>query len=251
MMQHLKVSIITAVFNGEPAIVATLKSVAAQDYSEIEHIVIDGGSRDSTPALVREHGDRVSRFVSEPDAGVYDAFNKGLRLATGDVIAFLNCGDTYASADVVSRITEVFSDEEIQAVFADVLIVDSRNPDRVIRRYNSKHFSPESMAYGLMPAHPSLFIRREIYRRIGEYDARFEIAGDFELCLRIFITAAVRYRYLNEAIVRMPTGGLSNRGWRSKLTITREMYKACTMNHVRTNFVKLCLRFPLKLLEMI
>jgi glycosyltransferase involved in cell wall biosynthesis len=250
-MKHPKVSIITAVFNGESAIVATLKSVAAQDYSDIEHIVIDGGSRDSTPALVRKHGDRVFRFVSEPDAGVYDAFNKGLRLATGDVIAFLNCGDTYASADVVSRMTEALSDEEIQAVFADVLIVDSQNPDRVIRHYNSKHFSPASMAYGLMPAHPSLFIRREIYRRIGEYDSRFEIAGDFELCLRIFITASVRYRYLNEAIVRMPTGGLSNRGWRSKLTITREMHKACTMNNVRTNFVKLCLRFPLKLLEMI
>jgi len=225
--------------------------VAIQDYSAIEHIVIDGGSRDSTAALVRQHGDRVARFVSEPDAGVYDAFNKGLRLATGDAVAFLNCGDTYMSETVVSQMAQILSHDDIQAAFADVLIVDGGDWNRVIRRYSSRRFSPASMAYGLMPAHPSLFVRSEVYRRVGEYDPNFKIAGDFELCLRIFITASVRYRYLNEAIVRMPTGGLSNRGWRSKLTITREMYKACIMNDVKTNFAKLCLRFPLKLLEMV
>jgi len=213
--------------------------------------VIDGGSRDSTAALVRQHGDRVARFVSEPDAGVYDAFNKGLRLATGDAVAFLNCGDTYMSETVVSQMAQILSHDDIQAAFADVLIVDGGDWNRVIRRYSSRRFSPASMAYGLMPAHPSLFVRSEVYRRVGEYDPNFKIAGDFELCLRIFITASVRYRYLNEAIVRMPTGGLSNRGWRSKLTITREMYKACIMNDVKTNFAKLCLRFPLKLLEMV
>jgi len=213
--------------------------------------VIDGGSRDSTAALVRQHGDRVARFVSEPDAGVYDAFNKGLRLATGDAVAFLNCGDTYMSETVVSQMAQMLSHDDIQAAFADVLIVDGGDWNRVIRRYSSRRFSPASMAYGLMPAHPSLFVRSEVYRRVGEYDPNFKIAGDFELCLRIFITASVRYRYLNEAIVRMPTGGLSNRGWRSKLTITREMYKACIMNDVKTNFAKLCLRFPLKLLEMV
>ena len=213
--------------------------------------MIDGGSRDSTAALVRQHGDRVARFVSEPDAGVYDAFNKGLRLATGDAVAFLNCGDTYMSETVVSQMAQILSHDDIQAAFADVLIVDGGDWNRVIRRYSSRRFSPASMAYGLMPAHPSLFVRSEVYRRVGEYDPNFKIAGDFELCLRIFITASVRYRYLNEAIVRMPTGGLSNRGWRSKLTITREMYKACIMNDVKTNFAKLCLRFPLKLLEMV
>jgi GT2 family glycosyltransferase len=106
------------------------------------------------------------------------------------------------------------------------------------------------MIYGVMPAHPSLFLRREVYDRVGEYDPSFRIAGDFELCLRVFLLATTSYRYVNDAIVRMPSGGLSNRGWRSKLTITREMVKACAMNDVRTNFAKLCLRFPLKLLEM-
>ncbi len=250
-LPQLKVSIITAVYNGESSIVETLKSVAMQDYPAIEHLVIDGGSDDSTAALVRQHGGRVARFVSEPDAGVYDAFNKGLRLATGDVIAFLNSGDTYISASVVSEMVRAFSHDGIEAVFGDVLIVDSRDGNRAVRRYSSKRFSPRMMAYGLMPAHPSLFMRKEVYRAVGEYDSSFRIAADFELCLRVFRTASARYLYLHELIVSMPTGGISNRGWRSKLTITREMYRACAMNHVRTSFVKLCLRFPLKILEMI
>ncbi len=250
-MNDAKVSIITAVYNGESSIVSTLNSVATQNYSEIEHIVIDGGSIDSTAALVREHGDHVACFVSESDAGVYDAFNKGLRLATGDVIAFLNCGDTYTSANVVSRMVKPLCQVDTQAAFGDVLIVDAQDTNRVIRRYSSKMFSPEKMAFGLMPAHPSLFIRRELYMQAGEFNSKFRIAADYELCLRIFLKESAKYEYVNEATVRMPTGGLSNRGWRSKLTITREMRQACAMNNIDTNFAKLCLRFPLKLLEMI
>ncbi len=248
---HLKVSIITAVYNGESSILETLDSVATQGYSAIEHIVIDGASRDSTAALVMKSATRVAQFVSEPDAGVYDAFNKGLRLASGDVIAFLNCGDTYVSTNVVSRMVDVLSLDGVEAAFADVLIADASDHNRVIRRYSSKRFSPKRMVYGMMPAHPSLFLRREVYERVGEYGTRFRIAGDFELCLRVFYKASTPYRYLNEAIVRMPAGGLSNRGWRSKLTITREMAEACAINEVGTSYAKLCLRFPLKLLEML
>lgn len=247
----MRVSIITAVYNGGDSIASTLQSVAQQDYDAIEHIVVDGGSTDCTLATVEQNCARVARLISEPDHGVYDAFNKGLREATGDAITFLNCGDTYVSAKVVSRMVEGLSGDGIQAVFTDVLVVDWRNPDRVIRRYSSGNFSPKRMVYGLMPAHPSLFLRREVYQRVGEYDSSFRIAGDFEHCLRVFLTASTRYRYLNEALVRMPTGGISNRGWRSKLAITREMYKACAMNGVRTSYAKLCLRFPLKILEMI
>jgi glycosyltransferase involved in cell wall biosynthesis len=247
----MKVSIITAVYNGADTIAATLHSVAEQDHEAIEHIVVDGGSTDGTAAIVRAHAGRVSRTISEPDAGVYDAFNKGLRVATGDAIAFLNCGDTYVSTNVVSRMVETLSADGVQAAFADVLIVDAEDWRRVIRRYSSKGFEPGSMVYGLMPAHPSLFLRREVYQRVGEYDPSFRIAGDFELCLRVFFASPTPYRYVNEAIVRMPSGGLSNRGWQSKLTITREMVKACALNDVKTSFAKLCLRFPLKLLEMI
>lgn len=250
-MRRLKVSIVTAVYNGESSIVATLKSVASQDYPNIEHIVVDGDSNDMTPALVQANSDRISEFISERDTGVYDAFNKGLRRATGDVVAYLNCGDTYVFPDVVSRIIGALSREGVQAAFADVLIVDSKDWNCVIRRYSSRKFAPKFMAFGLMPAHPTLFLHRKIYERVGGYNTDFRIAGDFELCIRVFLKAATRYYYLNYPVVRMPTGGLSNRGWRSKFAITNEMLEACKINDVQSSYAKLCLRFPLKFLEMI
>jgi len=246
----MKISIITAVYNGGDAMAATIDSVAHQDYGNIEHIVVDGGSTDGTLAAVHRNGSRVTRLISEPDNGVYDAFNKGLRAAAGDVVAYLNCGDSYTSPTVISRMADILSSGEVDAVFADVLIVDAQHRDRVLRKYSSKRFSPQNLRYGLMPAHPSLFVRRELYLRVGGYNPSFRVAGDYELCLRLFLKHPAKYHYLNEATVRMPTGGLSNRGWRSKLLITREMREACAMNGVDTNVAKLCLRFPLKFLEM-
>jgi glycosyltransferase involved in cell wall biosynthesis len=247
----MKVSIITAVYNGEKSIVSTLESVAEQDHADIEHIIVDGGSSDATLQKVKAHGRRVARIISEPDRGAYDAFNKGLRAASGEVIAFLNSGDSYVSRGVVSRLVGVLSTGSVQAVFGDVLIVDSEDTSRVIRRYSSKHFGPKAMCYGLMPAHPTLFMTREVYRAVGEYDVQFRIAGDFELCLRIFVCRNTPYRWIPEPLVRMPRGGLSNRGWRSKWEISSEMLRACRLNGVSTNWLKLCLRFPLKMAEMI
>jgi glycosyltransferase involved in cell wall biosynthesis len=242
-------SIITAVYNGAGTIVKTLESVARQDHADIEHIVVDGASTDSTLETIRANGNRIARLISEPDKGVYDAFNKGLRVATGDTIAFLNCGDTYASTDVVSKMTRELSHYGTQAVFGDVSIVDVQQSARVIRHYSSQRFTPRRMAFGLMPAHPSLFFRREVYQAVGDYDTRFRIAGDFEFCLRAFVRRETRYRYVAETLVNMPRGGLSNSGWRSKLEITREMRRACEINGVTTSYAKLCLRFPLKMLE--
>ncbi len=246
----MKISIITAVFNGEKTIGSTLASIADQDYVDVEHIIVDGASTDATLARIRTGDRRGAKVVSEPDDGAYDAFNKGLRSATGDVIGFLNCGDSYISPTTVSRIAGTFADSRVQAVFGDVLIVDQQMPPRVMRRYRSKHFTRRAMSYGLMPAHPTLFMKREVYRAVGEYDAKFRIAGDFELCLRAFACRDTRYRYLPEPLVRMPTGGLSNRGWRSKVEITREMMRACRSNGVSTNWLKLCMRFPLKMTEL-
>lgn len=247
----MKISIITAVYNGASTITATLRSVAEQDYASVEHIVVDGASTDETVQRVQAHGTHVAQLISEPDSGVYDAFNKGLRRATGDVIAFLNCGDTYESSGVLSRIAREFADPKCDAVFADLLIVDARDCSRVVRRYRSKRFAPKLLAYGVMPAHPTLFLRNSVYRSVGEYDRRFRIAGDYELCLRAFALPSLHYRYIPKILVRMLSGGLSNRGWRSSWQITREMRRACAANGVHTNFVKLLSRLPLKLLEMI
>ncbi len=246
----MRITVITAVFNGGNAIVDTLRSIAAQDYPDVEHIVIDGASSDSTLSHVQENGARVAVLVSEPDRGVYDAFNKGLRKATGDAIAFLNCGDVYSSTHAISQLAEGFSDAGIEAVFADVSIVDQRLSTRAVRRYTSKHFRPGRMQFGLMPAHPTLLLRRAVYDQVGPYDTQFKIAGDFELCLRVFAKRRTPYRYVPLALVQMPSGGLSNRGWRSKWEITQEMRRACAMDGVSTNLIKLLLRLPLKVLEL-
>jgi glycosyltransferase involved in cell wall biosynthesis len=246
----MRISIVTAVYNGADSIAATLNSVAQQDYADIEHIVIDGASTDATLANIRSNSQRVSAVFSERDGGVYDAFNKGLRRATGDVIAFLNCGDTYASSYVVSKMADTLLRYGVQATFADVLIQSKKGPARIIRRYSSRYFSPRAMAYGLMPAHPTLFMRRETYESVGEYDTQFRIAGDFELCLRTFALRDTSFQYIPEAMVMMPSGGVSNRGLRSKWRITLEMRRACRLNDVSTNFGKLCLRFPLKIAEL-
>lgn len=247
----MKVSIVTAVRNGGAVIRRTLDSVAGQDYPDIEHIVVDGASIDDTLAVVRAHGRRVARVLSEPDSGVYQAFNKGLQLASGGVIAFLNAGDSYCSRDVVSRVVDAFADASVDAVFGDLLIVDPHDEMRVLRRYSSRAFRPRRLAWGFMPAHPTLFLRRRVYDACGGYDPAYRIAGDFELCLRVFLGQRIRYRYLPGELVRMPSGGLSNRGWRSKWVITREMRHACAANAVPTSLLRLSLRLPLKMLEVL
>lgn len=246
----MKISIITAAYNAANSIRATLDSVAEQDHPDIEHIVVDGASPDGTAAVVKAYGRRVAALISEPDAGVYDAFNKGLARATGEAIGFLNAGDTYLSPRAVSTLAAHMR-ADVGAVFADLLIVDEHDPSRVVRRYDSGRFSPRMLPYGVMPAHPTLFLRREVYRSAGGYDTRFRIAGDFDLCLRVFHKRRIGYRHIPQALVRMPRGGLSNRGWRSKRDITLEMRRACMLRGVRTNMLKLCLRFPLKALEVV
>lgn len=247
----MRVSIITAVLNGAEVIGRTLDSVAAQDYPSIEHIVIDGVSNDGTLDVVRRHGRRVAVVQSSRDRGVYDAFNKGLRAASGDVVAFLNAGDTYAHAQAVSRLMQAFASPDVGASFADLVITDPAAPERVMRRYRSGSFRPERLAAGFMPAHPTLFLRRSVYDRVGSYDPSYRIAGDYELCLRVFLHAATQFRYVPEVLVNMPVGGMSNQGLRSAWVITREMKRACAQQGVATDWLKLLWRLPAKSLETV
>jgi glycosyltransferase involved in cell wall biosynthesis len=247
----LKVSIITAVRNGADVIARTVDSIAAQDYPDIEHVVVDGASTDGTADIVRRMGSRNLRLVSERDAGVYDAFNKGLRLATGDIIGYLNAADTYYALDSVSRIAAAFAEPSVDAVFGDVMIVDADATDVAVRRYSSARFSPGRVANGFMPAHPTLFLRRAVYEKFGPYDVSYRIAGDFELVARVFARGGIRYAYLEEVLVRMPRGGISTSGPRATWTITREMRRACAQNAIPTNYFKLLSRLALKAAEFV
>ena len=244
----MKFSIITAVHNEARNIEATLQSVADQRGVEVEHIIVDGGSKDGTLDIVRRMASTALQLLSEPDRGIYDAFNKGLRRASGDVIAFLNAGDTYLGDDIIATVEQQFAQYRVDAVFGDLLIVSAADQSRVVRHYQSAQFRPELLAQGFMPAHPTLFLRRTVYDRVGEFDRSYRQSGDFEFCVRAFYKHRISYRYIPREMVRMLSGGVTNRGLRSKLINSREMLRACRNNGVATSYLRLTTRLPRKAL---
>jgi glycosyltransferase involved in cell wall biosynthesis len=247
----MKISVVTVTYNSAETIGATMKSVASQVHSPIEHILIDGASTDGTLAVVREHGPHVSTVVSEPDRGIYDAMNKGVGLATGDVIGFLNGDDYYAHDRVLSEIARAFSDGHVDAVFGDVGFFRADRPERLVRRYRSKRFGPKRLSWGWMPPHPALFVRTEVFRRVGAFRTDYRIAGDFEWIVRAFSGASIRYRHLPDIMVHMRTGGISTGGWRNTLQLNREVMRACRDNGLPTNWPKLLSKYPAKVLEFV
>lgn len=245
----MKVSIITAVRNAEATVGSALESVQRQDHPDIEHIVVDGLSTDGTMEIVRRHSAHLAKVVSERDTGIYDAFNKGLRLATGEIVAFLNADDAYTAPDIVRSVHDAFERTQAGAVFGDVEFVRPEEPGKVVRHYSSRQFSARRLRFGWMPAHPSLFLRRRLFEQFGGFDDSYRIAGDFELVARLFGREHIDFEYLPRVFVRMHTGGASTRGIQSTLTINREILRACRQNGISTNMALLWTRFPAKLME--
>lgn len=246
----MKISVITVCYNSAKTLRRTLQSVADQDWPDVEHIVIDGGSTDSTADILEAFRSRLAYVVSEPDKGIYDAMNKGLAQASGDVICFLNADDQYASNNVISIIGAEMLDNNVDALAGDVIFFKEGNPSKIVRRYRSDHFTPNRLSWGWMPAHPALFLRNEIVRRVGYFKSDYKIAGDFEFIIRVFHGQSVRYRHLPKILVHMQAGGISTNGWRSKLRLNQEVMRACRENGLRTNFLKIMSKYPRKLLEM-
>lgn len=247
----MKLSIITVCYNCADTIAATLASVVTQTHPSIEHIVIDGGSTDATLQQIRQHGQHISTLVSEPDRGIYDAMNKGLERATGDVVAFLNADDRYANTHVLAGIAAQMQSENLDALMGDVAFFRAEAPEQSVRRYSSSHFKPDRLAWGWMPSHPALFVRRKIYERVGPFRTDFKIAGDYEWIARAFKDGQVRYQYTNEILVRMQMGGVSTRGWRNTLLLNQEVLRACRDNGISTNWFKILSKYPRKLLEYV
>jgi glycosyltransferase involved in cell wall biosynthesis len=206
----MKISIISVTFNAASTIREMLDSVAAQTHRNIEHLVIDGGSSDGTVELIRRHGARVSVLVSEPDKGTWDAMNKGLRLATGDIVGFLNADDEFIDDGVVARIADVMKDVELDACYADLIYVARDEPQRMVRDWVSEPFRPGLFLKGWMPAHPTFYARRSLFDRYGGFDLRFPLQSDFELAMRLLEVHRIRARYVPEYWVRMRSGGQSN-----------------------------------------
>jgi glycosyltransferase involved in cell wall biosynthesis len=245
----LKITVITVAFNAVQSIADTLESVASQTHRDIEHIVVDGASTDGTLELVKTRGGRVAQLVSEPDEGIYDAMNKGLRLASGDVIGFLNADDVYANTHVLEQVSMIMETNEIDALLGDAEFFDPAKPTRVLRRYRSERFRPDRIGWGWMPAHPALFLTRLTFERFGPFRTDYCIAGDFELVARIFGNGALRYQHIPEVLVRMRTGGVSTRGLRNTYILNKEVLRACRENAIDTNVFKILSKYPMKLLE--
>ena len=227
----MKISIITISFNAKDTIEKTLKSVEDQSYKNIEHVIVDGGSKDNTLDICKLFP-HITKIISESDNGIYDAFNKGLRLATGDVIGFLNADDIFYSKDTCSEIAESFK-SNIDCVYGNLEYINKKG--RVVRNWISKPYNQGLAKKAWMPAHPTFYCRKEIYESLGGYNDSFKIAGDFELCLRFLEKNKIRSKYLNKKLIKMLVGGISNSGLKSKLIIYKEELEAFSLNEIQVN----------------
>lgn len=221
-----KISVITVVHNGAATIEDTIRSVASQDYPCIEHIVIDGASTDGTPDIVRRHRDKIAAFKSEPDRGMYDAMNKGLALATGEIVGFLNADDIYADSHVLREIADTLWASEVDACYADLVYVSRTDANKVVRYWKSRPYRDGLFENGWMPAHPTFYAKRWIYDRYGGYDLAYRRQSDFELTMRFLAVHHVRSVYIPRVLVRMRSGGVS-RELMHILEGNIEAYRAC------------------------
>ena len=229
----MKISIITVCYNSADTLAESLDSVASQNYSDIEHIIVDGGSDDVTEGVVNEKGWRVAVWRSESDQGVYDGMNKGLLLASGEVIGFLNADDVYMHSDVLTKVAATMADSAIDACYANLVYVDRKQTSRVIRHWTSQNYEPGLFEKGWMPAHPTFFVRKSVYERLGGFNLRYRLQSDFDLALRFIGIHDIRTRYIPEVWVRMRMGGMSNNSIRNVIRGNIEAYLSCRANGLK------------------
>lgn len=227
----MKISLITISYNSEKTIERTLRVVKNQKYHKIEHIVIDGDSKDNTLEICNQF-QHISRIISEPDKGIYNALNKGIKISTGEIIGFLNSDDTFYDENSLKLIFDAF-DENTDCIFGDLIYTDKK--EKVKRDWKGSGFRKGAFKKGWMPAHPTFYCRRSIYDKLGGYDESFKIAGDFELMLRFLETHNIRSKYIPHKLVNMKVGGVSNSGMKSKIKILQEEFRAFQNNQIKIN----------------
>lgn len=229
----MKISIITATYNSEQGILSALNSISAQTYKNVELIIIDGASRDNTVSKIKETFTGDLKLISEKDNGIYDALNKGIATSTGDVIGFVHSDDFLASKKILSKIASIFQDEKVDGVYGDLQYVNKEDTSKVIRYWKSEAFKPELLNKGWMPAHPTLFLKKEVYEKQGLFNLKYNIAADYDLMLRIFSDPTLKFKYLPEVITKMRVGGASNRSLKNIKLKSREDLKALRANGIK------------------
>ena len=245
------ISIITVSFNSEKTIERTLKSVAGQTYQNIEHIVIDGASTDGTVALISRHLGAIAYFRSEPDAGLYDAINKGLQIAKGEIIGLMHSDDFYPNDGVLVQIADQFAQCGVDGVYGDAAFFRPHSPEKTVRLYSSAKFSPARLSWGWMPAHTTLYLRSAVYKRLGLFKTDYAIAADFDFTCRVFLQPDLRICYVPKVLVNMQTGGISTSGFRATIRLNQEVLRACRENGLQTNMFKILSKYPAKFLELL
>jgi len=228
----IKVSIVTASFNSERTIGETFSSLAEQTYPNIEHVLIDGGSSDSTVPIAKEQGNRIVKLVSEPDFGIYDAMNKGIRLASGGIVGTLNADDVYADSHVLEKVADVFSDPTVDVCYGDLVYVSPGDVNKVLRVWKASDYSQGLFLRGWVPPHPTFFVRRSVYEQHGGFDLDFPLAADFELMLRFLHCLRLKAVYIPHTLVKMRLGGATNKNIKNIFNQNVEIYRAGRKNNV-------------------
>ena len=226
MSSNISISVVTATWNCAKTLPDCLESIGQQAFQSKQHVIVDGASTDGTIDLAKQNLDSTTIFKSEPDKGIYDALNKGILLATGDVVGFLHADDLYASNDVLSKVAKAFEDPAVCAVYGDLEYVSQDDVSKVIRRWKSKPFNQRDLVWGWMPAHPTLYVRRQWYARIGGFDMSYKISADYLSILQLFSQPGFKAVYVPEVFVKMRMGGASNKSMNALVLKTKEDWRA-------------------------
>ena len=244
---NLKVSIITVVFENKRFIVDAINSVLSQSYENIEYIVVDGDSKDGSLDVIKSYGSKIHTVISEPDEGTYDALNKGIQLASGDIIGFLHSDDFYAHSEVIASIVEQFKNPIIDAVYADLDYVSLNDKHKIVRKWRSGAYYPNRFYNGWMPPHPTFFVRKKIYQQYGGYNTQLKLAADYELMLRMGLKHLIHMVYMPSVIIKMRLGGQSNRSFTNRILANIEDNKAWSINNLSPHWYTLICKPLLKI----
>ena len=243
----MKITIITATYNSAATVRDTLASVQSQNYPDIEHLIIDGASSDATLGIVREFK-HVAACHSQKDRGIYDAMNRGISYATGDIVGILNSDDVYVNNTTIASVIQVFAETGADAVYGDLNYVQADDLNKVVRRWRAGAFDRQSFKWGWMPPHPSFFVKRELYEKFGKFNLEFRSAADYELMLRMAYKHQINCAYLPQILVKMRTGGVSNASFKNRIRANREDLRAWQVNDLHPYFFTLLLK-PLRKLH--
>ena len=247
----MKISIITATYNRASTIVRAISSVRSQTYDNVQLVIIDGGSTDKTIELIKPLMSTTDIVCSEQDFGIYDALNKGINISNGEIIAFLHSDDFYIDEEVVHNVIKLFKDDEVDIVYGDVSFFKGNNPKKVTRIYHSNELSQRNLAWGKMPAHPAMFIRRKVYTKVGNFKIDYQIAADYEFLCRLVKDSEFKVKRLSKVLVCMQSGGASTKGIESFFLQNREVYRALRENGIYTNYFMLFSKYFSKLRQFI